>query len=28
VPMPASVVKLVEASWAKYIKVNGKPVKF
>jgi phosphate transport system substrate-binding protein len=28
VPMPESVVKMVEASWTKYIKVNGKPVKF
>jgi phosphate transport system substrate-binding protein len=28
VPMPASVVKLVEESWTKYIKVNGKPVKY
>jgi phosphate transport system substrate-binding protein len=28
VPMPPSVVKLVEASWSQYIKVNGKPVKY
>jgi phosphate transport system substrate-binding protein len=28
VPMPESVVKLVEESWAKEIKVNGQPVKY
>jgi phosphate transport system substrate-binding protein len=28
VPMPPSVVKLVEESWTKNIKVNGKPIKF
>jgi len=28
VPMPESVVKLVEESWAKDIKVNGQPVKY
>jgi phosphate transport system substrate-binding protein len=28
VPMPEAVVKLVEESWAKDIKVNGQPVKY
>jgi phosphate transport system substrate-binding protein len=28
VPMPESVVKLVEESWAKELKVNGQPVKY
>jgi phosphate transport system substrate-binding protein len=28
VPLPANVVKMVEATWAKEIKVKGKPVKY
>jgi len=28
VPMPESVVKMVEETWAKEIKVNGQPVKY
>ncbi len=28
VPMPESVVKMVEDTWAKEIKVNGQPVKY
>jgi phosphate transport system substrate-binding protein len=28
VPLPAKVVKMVEATWAKEIRVNGKPVKY